>query len=506
MAKFYKKEKIPRFLSWGPGKRITSSTVERIFESSKTNEHYRPIQSLMATSNEMQTEWYISSMQYLESIRLAKQIPSNTSGFQKQNDGGADGFECFGSSFHMGTQQPKKRTSGNHAGVNYSIDDELQSLVEKFKSLLDENNEKLIRLIMSELRNQNGDQGSVHAFEKAEVDSFVNYNDVGVSHVPMEKLQPCDSLVDEAEIADLRRLERLLKPAAYMLSPFVVLNKVSRRQKRREESTERNVKMIRDWYTNELSLVSKKDSRLRRLGKTIGGEVGPEFWRLLLGDDGSGWLSDDHLYGWMIKMYESRQRTDRWTILPPYFQMTVFDCESTRKLKCYFDGSMYPVPRITEVDEVYVPLHIRNLHWFLGVFNLRDETLTIYDSRLESGTLEKGRTEVICHINFAFDIWLRINGYYADKPLKMSFPFKVVYPDKVPQQSGLLGDCGVWVCIFLERLINKQHIYQEEDTATVAYQMRQRLAILFYDSLLPENFDIVSTCKSMENDSDVQVV
>ncbi|KAJ0501389.1 hypothetical protein HanHA300_Chr11g0400251 [Helianthus annuus] len=55
-------------------------------------------------------------------------------------------------------------------------------------------------------------------------------------------------------------------------------------------------------------------------------------------------------------------------------------------------------------------------------------------------------------------------------------------------------------------MINKQPMCQEGDTATVAYQMRQRLEILFYDSLLPKNFDIVSTCTSMENDHDVQVV
>ncbi|MFS7987265.1 putative papain-like cysteine peptidase superfamily [Helianthus anomalus] len=88
----------------------------------------------------------------------------------------------------------------------------------------------------------------------------------------------------------------------------------------------------------------------------------------------------------------------------------------------------------------------------------------------------------------------------------MSWPFKVLYPNLVPQQSEKLGDCGVWVCIFMERFINKQPIYQQEDTATAAYQMRQRLEIMFYDSLLPENFDLVTTCQTFENDLDEQVV
>ncbi|MFS7961655.1 hypothetical protein Hanom_Chr08g00717641 [Helianthus anomalus] len=113
MGTFFKREAIPRFLGWGPGKRVTTATVERIFE----NEHYRPIQSILPTSDEMQTEWYISSLQFLKSIRIARQIPPNkqpnadtmhTSGF-KPNDGVGDGFEGYALSFPMGTQQAKKK-------------------------------------------------------------------------------------------------------------------------------------------------------------------------------------------------------------------------------------------------------------------------------------------------------------------------------------------------------------------------------------------------------------
>ncbi|MFS7935440.1 hypothetical protein Hanom_Chr05g00403481 [Helianthus anomalus] len=92
----------------------------------------------------------------------------------------------------------------------------------------------------------------------------------------------------------------------------------------------------------------------------MGGEVGPDFWMSLMGDKGNGWLSDDHLYAWMITMYETRKPTDRWSILPPYFQMTLFECESNRKVKCYFDGSIEPVPPITDVDEVSVMLLLSN--------------------------------------------------------------------------------------------------------------------------------------------------
>ncbi|KAJ0502106.1 putative papain-like cysteine peptidase superfamily [Helianthus annuus] len=100
--------------------------------------------------------------------------------------------------------------------------------------------------------------------------------------------------------------------------------------------------------------------------------------------------------------------------------------------------------------------------------------------------LEKGRTEVVCFINFVFDYWLRMHGYYNNKPLPLKCTFQIVYADDVPQQSGPLGDCGVWVCIFLNRLINKKPLNDGEDTCTTTTRMRRHLSILFYNSLIPK--------------------
>ncbi|MFS8003035.1 putative Ulp1 protease family catalytic domain, papain-like cysteine peptidase superfamily [Helianthus anomalus] len=65
-----------------------------------------------------------------------------------------------------------------------------------------------------------------------------------------------------------------------------------------------------------------------------------------------------------------------------------------------------------------------------------------------------------------------MHGYYDNKPLPLKFPFQIVYVDDVPQQSGPLGDCGVWVCIFLDRLINKKPLNDGEDTSITATRMR----------------------------------
>ncbi|KAJ0560387.1 putative Ulp1 protease family catalytic domain, papain-like cysteine peptidase superfamily [Helianthus annuus] len=208
----------------------------------------------------------------------------------------------------------------------------------------------------------------------------------------------------------------------------------------------------------------------------------------------------------MIDLYNSRQKTNRWCILPPHFQWSLFYSGTKNVFKYYFDGSLEPLPRIDQVDEVYVPLNVLNKHWLLGVFHLHDKTLTIYDSLLDWSLIDKERTQAICDINFAFESWLRMNDYYDEKGWSLSFPFKVVYPDNVPQQFGSLGDCGIWVCIFMERLINNQPLLrQHEQPKETAMQMRHKPAIKLYDSILEDNFDMASTSQMIVDEANKKI-
>ena len=84
-----------------------------------------------------------------------------------------------------------------------------------------------------------------------------------------------------------------------------------------------------------------------------------------------------------MNLYRSRLSTDRWSILPPFFQIGLFNPELDVYFGKYFDGTLEPFPSIIDVDEVLVPLHIKNVHWFLGVFNLVQKTLTIYDRYIQ---------------------------------------------------------------------------------------------------------------------------
>lgn len=119
---------------------------------------------------------------------------------------------------------------------------------------------------------------------------------------------------------------------------------------------------------------------------------------------------------------------------------------------------------------------------------------------------------VIDHINFAFDKWLRVHKYYGEdqNTNHFSYPFQTVYPPNVPQQRGVLGDCGIWVCIFMERLIKKEPINQgslgqDEDTIRTAQDMRRRLVKLFYDNILTEDGPVDSIDK-VSNDDDVEQI
>ena len=126
----------------------------------------------------------------------------------------------------------------------------------------------------------------------------------------------------------------------------------------------------------------------------------------------------------------------------------------------------------------------------------------IFCSLAESPFLDRGRDQVLTHINFVFDNWLRRHGYYTTMPIPLTYPFQVTFAHNVLQQTGPLGDCGVWVCIFLEKLINGKRINDGEDPNVTASNMRRHLAMLFYDSKLEGESSVEKIIQSVERNSD----
>nr|KAJ0209371.1 hypothetical protein LSAT_V11C400177930 [Lactuca sativa] len=109
----------------------------------------------------------------------------------------------------------------------------------------------------------------------------------------------------------------------------------------------------------------------------------------------------------------------------------------------------------------------------------------IYDS-LGRGAYEKFKSEGI------FSKFERRVANYLDKikywarrnipriPLNMQF----IYEENVPQQSSHLGDCGVFVCMFMEQLVSGQLIRVLIDPKNTALEFRLRMAKIIWGSSL----------------------
>nr|KAJ0221287.1 hypothetical protein LSAT_V11C200078970 [Lactuca sativa] len=106
-----------------------------------------------------------------------------------------------------------------------------------------------------------------------------------------------------------------------------------------------------------------------------------------------------------------------------------------------------------DVDTVLLPIHSSPNHWLFGELRLASMEVHIYD-RLGRGAYEKFQSEGIFFkferrvANYLDKIkyWVRRN--IPSIPLNMQF----IYEENVPQQSSHLGDCGVFLCMFMEQL------------------------------------------------------
>ena len=90
-------------------------------------------------------------------------------------------------------------------------------------------------------------------------------------------------------------------------------------------------------------------------------------------------------------------------------------------------------------------------------------------------------------LDYYFPQWLLANGsevYSSYRPP----PFIRIVPPFVPQQSGHLGDCGVWLCIFLERRTKGENVFNpDEDTAISAMEFSLKLARLILETRFRED-------------------
>nr|KAJ0217895.1 hypothetical protein LSAT_V11C300127150 [Lactuca sativa] len=138
-----------------------------------------------------------------------------------------------------------------------------------------------------------------------------------------------------------------------------------------------------------------------------------------------------------------------------------------------------------DVDTVLLPIHSSLNHWLFGELRLASMEVHIYDS-LGRGAYEKFKSEGI------FSKFERRVANYLDKikywarrnipriPLNMQF----IYEENVPQQSSHLGDCGVFVCMFMEQFVSGQPIRVLIDPKNASLEFRQRMTKIYWGSSL----------------------
>ena len=134
--------------------------------------------------------------------------------------------------------------------------------------------------------------------------------------------------------------------------------------------------------------------------------------------------------------------------------------------------------------QVMLPVYLPRIrHWILFEFDLIQFDVTIYDSAQHIGTIED-RLEALNRFGDGLKEYLDAIQYWenagCDTALDHPLTFRYnPYPD-MPQQTGPLGDCGVWVCKYMEKLAHKLDLKETGSTKALAWDYRMRMAELFF--------------------------
>ncbi|XP_023756981.2 uncharacterized protein LOC111905526 [Lactuca sativa] len=212
-----------------------------------------------------------------------------------------------------------------------------------------------------------------------------------------------------------------------------------------------------------------------------------DFWSSLFGHTHDGWLESAHITIWYRLLMERRFESDRHTIMPPNFFVS-HALEEGQDWRAFMAGiATYPNFMVAwwNVDTVLLPIHSSPNHWLFGELRLASIEVHIYDS-LGRGAYEKFKSEGIFSKferrveNYLDKIKYRARRNIPRIPLNMQF----IYEENVPQQSSHLGDCGVFLCMFMEQLVSGQPIRVLIDPKNAALEFRLRMTKIIWGSSL----------------------
>lgn len=127
------------------------------------------------------------------------------------------------------------------------------------------------------------------------------------------------------------------------------------------------------------------------------------------------------------------------------------------------------------------------MHWSLGVLTISTGVIMLYDS-LGS---KKDEDLSLWDRNFRQIFRTQLPIYLIESEVMArrnmdpkTYHVSFLYACNVPRQGGILGDCGIWVSIFLYRLSqNKPLTFRKPIQAALAY--RENLAEFYWKYKIP---------------------
>lgn len=230
-------------------------------------------------------------------------------------------------------------------------------------------------------------------------------------------------------------------------------------------------------------LYYEKKSLVDRLHRLYEDPMSIRFWDILLGVILSGWLESNHFQIWVRLLLERCPPGARWTAFPDVFFEFMDNTDWTIRVSGLSDIRERGKPW-WEVDRVFFPINVNNGHWVLGELLLPSFDFYLYDTAVSMQTYESLKAnkkferfgvELEKIVN-DIDYWRRVGLQPRLVRLKTH---KV---KNVPQQSGPLGDCGVFVLMFIERLVSGYTIDLDEDAQEAAFKFRARMCAIYWGS------------------------
>ncbi|KAL4589687.1 hypothetical protein LXL04_002595 [Taraxacum kok-saghyz] len=154
----------------------------------------------------------------------------------------------------------------------------------------------------------------------------------------------------------------------------------------------------------------------------------PHFWGVLIGEKENGWLENPHISLWVNLLNEKWQPKDDWTIMPPY----------------------------------YLTLS-RQVNSWISCAKGDDKDFRV---RLWKDVEKEDLVGLVDDIDF----W---GSEGVDRKIPNQITFKNV--ERLTQHSGKLGDWGVFLCMYLEKLVSGREICEVRDTESLGEEFGIRM-------------------------------